>query len=216
VTSKAIAIQKNSRTPVRMFMALIVGSGLALALVFAQANPAAAQDRPASFADLAEQISTSVVNITTTTTVAGRTGPQGIVPEGSPFEDFFNNLDPNDRRAPRQSSALGSGFVISADGYIVTNNHVIEGADEIQIEFFPGEGQPSELLPAELVGTDPNTDIALLKVEYDTPLDFVEFGDSDAVGARVAGFLCLGWYRVGPQPRIVRYLRRLHPNGRCN
>jgi len=171
-------------------MGLIAGSGLALALVFAQANPAAAQERPVSFADLAEDISTSVVNITTTTTVASRTGPQGVVPEGSPFEDFFNNLDPNERGAPRQSSALGSGFVISADGYIVTNNHVIEGADEIEIEFFPGEGQPAQLLPAELVGTDPNTDIAVLKVEYDSPLDFVEFGDSDAVRYWFCDVIC--------------------------
>ena len=59
-----------------------------------------------------------------------------------------------------QSEALGSGFVISEDGYIVTNNHVIEGADEIEIEFFSGE-----TLEAKLVGTDPKTDIALLKVE---------------------------------------------------
>ena len=114
-----------------------------------------------------------MVNITTTTTVAGRTGPQGVVPEGSPFEDFFNEL-PDREGAPRRSSALGSGFVISEDGYIVTNNHVIEGADEILIEFFEGFE-----LPAELVGTDPNTDIALLKVEADEALKFVPFGDSD-------------------------------------
>ena len=189
MTSKAIAIQQDRAAPMRIFTALIVGAGLVLALIFAQANPAAAQERPVSFADLAERISPSVVNITTTTTVAGRTGPQGVVPEGSPFEDFFNNLDPNDRGAPRQSSALGSGFVISADGYIVTNNHVIEGADEIEIEFFPGDGQPQAFLPATLVGTDPNTDIALLKVEYDTPLQFVNFGDSDAVGSRVGDWV---------------------------
>ena len=117
--------------------------------------------------------------------VASRTGPQGVVPEGSPFEDFFND-DPG---GERRSSALGSGFVISADGFIVTNNHVIEGADQIEIEFFPGEGQPSELLPAELIGTDPNTDIAVLKVEYPTPLQFVSFGDSDGVGARVGDWV---------------------------
>ena len=64
--------------------------------------------------------------------------------------------------------------MISEDGYIVTNNHVIEGADEIQIEFFDGLGT----LPAEVMGTDPNTDIALLKVEADQPLPFVSFGDS--------------------------------------
>ena len=167
--SQAITLQQTGLDPRRALAALMLG----LALVIAQTFAAQAQDRPASLADLAEQISPSVVNITTTTTVAGRTGPQGVVPEGSPFEDFFNEL-PDREGAPRRSSALGSGFVISEDGYIVTNNHVIEGADEILIEFFEGFE-----LPAELVGTDPNTDIALLKVEADEPLNFVPFGDSD-------------------------------------
>ena len=167
--SQAITLQQTGLDPRRALAALMLG----LALVIAQTFAAQAQDRPASLADLAEQISPSVVNITTTTTVAGRTGPQGVVPKGSPFEDFFNEL-PDREGAPRRSSALGSGFVISEDGYIVTNNHVIEGADEILIEFFEGFE-----LPAELVGTDPNTDIALLKVEADEPLNFVPFGDSD-------------------------------------
>ncbi len=162
--------------------ALMVGMALAVATVV----PAKAQERPTTFADLAELVSPSVVNITTSTVIANNTGPQGVVPEGSPFEDFFEDFGNNEQR---RSSALGSGFVISADGFIVTNNHVIEGADEIEIEFFPGEGQPSELLPAELIGTDPNTDIALLKVEYDEPLQFVEFGDSDGVGARVGDWV---------------------------
>ena len=139
--------------------------------------PANARSAPASFADLAEQISPAVVNITTSTVIAGRTGPQGIVPEGSPFEEFFNNRPRNN--GPRRSSALGSGFVISEDGFIVTNNHVIEGADEIQIEFFPGDGQPAELLNAELIGTDEKTDIALLKVDADASLRHVPFGDSN-------------------------------------
>ena len=153
-----------------------VSLAVALALVVGQA--ATAQAKPESLAPLAQQISPAVVNITTSTVVEGRTGPQGIVPEGSPFEDFFrefqdrNNGDEN--RRPRRSSALGSGFVISEDGYVVTNNHVIESADEILIEFFDGEE-----LEAKVVGTDPNTDIALLKVEADEPLPFVSFGDSD-------------------------------------
>src|SRR6056297_595892 len=128
-----------------------------LALAFMLAQTLVAQARPESLAPLAQKISPSVVNITTSTTVEGRTGPRGIVPEGSPFEDFFREFQdrngPGDR--PRRSSALGSGFVISEDGYIVTNNHVIEMADEITIEFFAGD-----VLPAEVVGTDPNTDIA--------------------------------------------------------
>ncbi|MCI5111781.1 MAG: DegQ family serine endoprotease [Marivita sp.] len=156
-------------------------TSLSMILIVAQSLMGHAQE---SFANLAEKISPAVVNITTSTTVAGRTGPQGIVPEGSPFEDFFREFQDRNGQGdrPRRSSALGSGFVISEDGYIVTNNHVIEGADEIQIEFFEGFE-----LPATLVGTDPNTDIALLKVESETPLKFVKFGDSDT--ARVGDWV---------------------------
>jgi serine protease Do len=158
---------------VRALWFLVLGMAIAIAQVIA--TPARAA--PDSFADLAEQVSPSVVNITTSTTVAASTGgPQPIVPEGSPFEDFFRDfLDRNDgERRPRRSQALGSGFVISEDGYIVTNNHVIAEADEILIEFFSGDE-----LPAEVIGTDPNTDLALLKVESDEPLPFVPFGDSE-------------------------------------
>ncbi|MFP7571306.1 DegQ family serine endoprotease [Marivita sp. S2033] len=150
-------------------------------LIMAQSLSAQSQE---SFADLADKISPAVVNITTSTTVAGRTGPQGIVPPGSPFEDFFREFQDRGGQGdrPRRSSALGSGFVISEDGYVVTNNHVIEGADEILIEFFGGFE-----LPATIIGTDPNTDIALLKVESEEPLGFVNFGDSDT--ARVGDWV---------------------------
>ncbi|MDE9451842.1 Do family serine endopeptidase [Aliiroseovarius sp. Z3] len=158
---------------------------MALAVILATGMRAEARGAPDSFADLAEQVSPAVVNITTSTIVAQRTGNQPMIPEGSPFEDFFRDfLDRNqpggpngNDNAPRQrrSQALGSGFVISEDGFIVTNNHVIEGADEILIEFFNGGGE----LPAKVIGTDPNTDIAVLKVESDKPLPFVTFGDSD-------------------------------------
>ena len=180
----AIAIQHDQGQARRLLTTLFAAFALALAFVLAQTVASDAQNRPNTFADLAEQVSPAVVNITTSTTIAGRTGPQGIVPEGSPFEDFFNDLDrggPNG--GARRSSALGSGFVISSDGFIVTNNHVIEGADEILIEFFSGEE-----LPAELIGTDPNTDIAVLKVDADN-LPFVEFGDSNATGARVGDWV---------------------------
>lgn len=180
--ARAVAAQSSDTTTRQTWIAALL-TGMALSLV--TVVTADAQNRPATFAELAEQVSPAVVNITTSTVIASRTGPQGLVPDGSPFEDFFNN-DPG---GERRSSALGSGFVISADGYIVTNNHVIEGADEIEIEFFPGDGQPSELLAAELIGTDPNTDIAVLKVEYDTPLKFVEFGNSDGEGARVGDWV---------------------------
>ncbi len=155
---------------------------LTAALILAQAI--AAHARPESFADLAQKFSPAVVNITTSTTVAQGVGPAPMVPDGSPFEDFFRQFrdrgEGGDR--PRRSSALGSGFVISEDGYIVTNNHVIESADEIVIEFYEG----GELV-AEVVGTDPKTDIALLKVEAEGPLPFVSFGDSDT--ARVGDWV---------------------------
>jgi serine protease Do len=168
---KAVALSKEMKPLIQM-RGLWLGL-LTTALVLAQVMMANA--RPESLAPLAEQISPSVVNITTSTVVERPTGPQGIVPEGSPLEDLFNN-SPQGEGSPRsrRSSALGSGFVISEDGYVVTNNHVIEGADEILIEFFSGEESP-----AKVIGTDPKTDIALLKVETDQPLPFVPFGNSD-------------------------------------
>lgn len=185
---QAVTLMKALPDPRMAQMRLILVGFLALILAFAQTL--AAQARPQSLAPLAEQISPAVVNITTSTVIEGRTGPQGIVPEGSPFEDFFREFqDRNNREGqrPRRSSALGSGFVISEDGFVVTNNHVIEGADEILIEFFPGDGQPSDKLPAKVIGTDPKTDIALLKVEADQPLSFVPFGNSDT--ARVGDWV---------------------------
>ena len=150
-------------------LALVVGLGLGLA----PASDAQAFGTPESFADLADQVSPAVVNITTSAMVAGPADGMPMVPEGSPFQDFFEDFGPPGGGTHREG-ALGSGFVISEDGYIVTNNHVIEGADEIEIEFFSGER-----LKAKLVGTDLKTDIALLKVESDKPLPFVSFGNSD-------------------------------------
>ena len=164
------------------FRALMTGIVLTIVML---ARAASAQDRPGSFADLADKFSPAVVNITTATTVAGNAAPNPIVPEGSPFEDFFREFQDRNRGGedrPRRSSALGSGFVISEDGYVVTNNHVIESADEITIEFFNGTE-----LDATVVGTDPKTDIALLKVETEGPLPYVDFGDSD--NARVGDWV---------------------------
>jgi serine protease Do len=195
--SNAEAVVARRADPAGRFPALWT-SGLALAaalaLVAGAAGPALPQatdgavtpDRPAvdlipdSFAELAERLSPAVVNITTTTNVAEvDRGPGPVLPEGSPFEDFFRDFMERQPGRPgpgqRRSNALGSGFIISADGYIVTNNHVIEQADEVRVELYTG----GELV-AEVIGRDPRTDIALLKVESDEPLPFVEFGDSDA------------------------------------
>lgn len=174
--SKAIPLTRSEGLP-RRARAVLLALGLGLALTLGQAQGAFARGAPESFADLADQISPSVVNITTSAVVAGPTGGGPMVPEGSPFEDFFRDFmdrnNPGDR-GPRRSEALGSGFVISEDGYIVTNEHVIRDADEIEVEFFSGER-----LPATVIGKDTNTDIAVLKVESDEPLPFVQFGDSD-------------------------------------
>jgi serine protease Do len=164
----------RSRMAIAALMSVILVMTMLIGIVPARAQSAP----PATFADLVDQVGDAVVNITTSSIVASRQGPAPVVPEGSPLEDFFNEfLDrQSPDRGPRRSQALGSGFLISDDGYIVTNNHVIEGADEITIEFRAGF-----TLEAELVGTDPNTDIAVLKVTADAPLPFVDFGDSTAM-----------------------------------
>ncbi|PIB24487.1 serine protease [Amylibacter kogurei] len=173
---KSIAITRSDTTDHRQ--TYLIGAVLTLALLMAQTLVAHARGAPDSFADLAERLSPSVVNITTTTTVTQRADqpmmPQ--VPEGSPFRELFPDLfgGPDGQAPSRKASALGSGFVISADGFIVTNNHVIDKADEIIIEFFDGKE-----LEATLVGRDEKTDVAVLKVEASEPLPFVTFGDSD-------------------------------------
>ncbi|MDR0809859.1 MAG: Do family serine endopeptidase [Gemmobacter sp.] len=172
MTNFDLAPGRPRRSPLRLMGAALIGASIALGPV----APVHAGGAPESFADLAEQISPSVVNITTSALVETATKDTPRLPEGSPFQDFFNQFNGggNGDNEPRRSEALGSGFVVSEDGYIVTNNHVIEGADEIEIEFFSGDR-----LPAKLVGTDPKTDIALLKVQSDKPLPHVNFGDSD-------------------------------------
>lgn len=141
------------------------------------------QVMPESFADLVDQVSPAVVNITTSATISSPLGGGPQFPDGSPFSDLFRDFGfpgmppgPGGRgpMAEQRSNALGSGFVVSPEGLIVTNNHVIEGADEIEVEFFSGK-----TLPAKVVGKDEKTDIAVLKVESKDALPFVKFGDSD-------------------------------------
>ena len=132
-------------------------------------------NRPDSFADLAERLSPSVVNISTTTVVEGGGGNILPFPPGSPFEEFFRDLPNRDRR--RQAQALGSGFIISQDGVVVTNNHVIDEADEIRVTLANDRS-----FPATLLGRDPKTDIAVLKIDAGREqLQPVVFGDSDAM-----------------------------------
>ncbi|KCZ52984.1 Do family serine endopeptidase [Hyphomonas pacifica] len=127
--------------------------------------------QPQSFRDLSRRLMPAVVNISTSQTIA----PEGMptFPEGSPMERF-NEFFGRDEDGFRREGSLGSGFVISADGYIITNNHVIENADEIDVNFADGR-----VLKADLVGRDKDTDLAVLKVKSSTPLPFVDLADSD-------------------------------------
>ena len=148
------------------------------------AAPAAARG-PEGIADVAEQVIDAVVNISTKQKVdlnSGGAMPQ--LPPGSPFEEFFEEFFKN-RRGPgqgpngnapqsRRVNSLGSGFIIDAEGYVVTNNHVIADADEVSVILNDGS-----TLKAELIGTDKKTDLALLKVTPTKPLKAVKFGDSE-------------------------------------
>jgi serine protease Do len=152
--------------------AFLLMSGLAVA-------PLTAQNGPTSVAPLAKKLSDAVVNISTSQTVKG---PQGVplpnVPKGSPFEEFFDdffNKRGGGPRMDRKVSSLGSGFVIDGkEGLVVTNNHVIDGADEIIINFHDG----SKLKVDKVIGKDAKSDLALLKVSPKKPLADVKFGSS--------------------------------------
>ena len=130
---------------------------------------------PDGFSELAKRLSPAVVNISTAQTIEVDTSQAPAFEKGSPLERFNDFFGRGADRNGRVSKSLGSGFMISADGFVVTNNHVIEDADLIECTFPNGD-----TFEAELIGTDPATDIAVLKLESSKPFEFVEFGDSDA------------------------------------
>ncbi|SOE17549.1 serine protease Do [Hoeflea halophila] len=169
--------------PVR-FRAVTAAFAAAMLLASPAVMPAYAQSNngPASVADLAEGLLDAVVNISTSQNIGdgGRAQPRMPAPDGSPFQDFFDEFF-RDRQGDgprnRKVSSLGSGFVIDAEeGIIVTNNHVIDGADDIEVNFADGSK-----LKAELVGADSKTDLAVLKVEPVKPLTEVPLGKSDVI-----------------------------------
>ncbi|MEZ5831156.1 MAG: DegQ family serine endoprotease [Dongiaceae bacterium] len=145
----------------------------------AVAAPSYAGPVPDSFADLAAKVSPAVVNVSSTHVMQGQQG-QGVgpmpfdFPQGSPFEQFFKQFQDRQKEHPRKVTSLGSGFIIDTDGYIVTNNHVIDSAKDIQVTLTDGTEYP-----AKLIGNDPKTDLALLKVDAKKSLPYVSFGDSD-------------------------------------
>ena len=138
------------------------------------------KDYPGSFADLAEKLMPSVVNISTTQVITTRSNPFPFeFPPGSPFEDMFRDFgEPQERR----TSALGSGFIIDSKGIVVTNNHVIQGAEDI---FVTVNGEKE--FEADIVGTDPLSDIAVLKIKSEQNFSPIKFGDSDT--ARVGDWV---------------------------
>ena len=141
-----------------------------LIISFTNNNFVNASEIPSSFADLSEKLMPSVVNISTTTTITTKSNPFPFqFPPGSPFKDMFEGLPQE-----RQSSALGSGFIISKDGMVITNNHVIKGADDIFVKV-----NGNKDYKAELLGADPLSDIAVLKINSNENFVPVNFGDSD-------------------------------------
>ncbi|WP_045835221.1 Do family serine endopeptidase [Hyphomicrobium sp. 99] len=161
--------------------ALSVGVGFVALLFLGVSQPAFADfpNGPTSVAPLAKRLSDAVVNIATSQTVKGPAGvPLPKVPKGAPFEDFFDDFFNKRGGVPhgdRKISSLGSGFVIDGkEGLIVTNNHVIEGAEEIDINFHDG----SKLVVEKILGRDTKADLALLKVSPKKPLADVKFGSS--------------------------------------
>ena len=139
------------------------------------------------FVPLAKTAGKAVVNINTEKKMAQSAMP-GFPPEmfrnlPPGFDRFFEQFDPRGERGerggqPRMQRSLGTGFIISADGYIVTNNHVVAGADVVRVNL-EGTSGKDQALAAEIIGTDPETDLALLKVKTDKTLPFLSFGDSD-------------------------------------
>jgi serine protease Do len=173
----------RSTTPVgRAGLALLTAAVIAWP---ALTVPAAARG-PDGIADVAEQVIDAVVNVSTKQSVDLSSGAMPQLPPGSPFEEFFEEFFKNRRGqggqngqngqtpSPRRVNSLGSGFIIDTSGLVVTNNHVIADADEVNVILNDGT-----TLKAEVIGRDQKTDLAVLKVTPTKPLKAVKFGDSD-------------------------------------
>jgi serine protease Do len=145
---------------------------------FAQSNPPVSAVLP-NIADLADRLLPAVVEISVKSKVAGPTQAMPDLPDDAPFKDFFDDFfkrrqEQGEGPSGRTVSSLGSGFIIDSTGLIVTNNHVVEGQETMEVHLQDGRN-----LKAELVGRDPKTDLAVIRVKSDTPLPALTFGDSD-------------------------------------
>ena len=163
----------------------LMAGGFALVFITASGVASAASLPPDSFADLAAKVTPAVVNISSTRHVASEeTDAPFDFPPGSPFEQFFKQFRNRQGRqhGGEDMKALGSGFIIDSSGYVVTNDHVIDDATDIQVTLNNGKD-----FPAKVIGVDKKTDLALLKVQAPTPLPYVSFGNSDS--ARVGDWV---------------------------
>lgn len=147
-----------------------------------QATPAEAQGVPESFTKLAEMFSPAVVNIRAEKSLSVKGQPnrqfknQPPFEKGNPFHDFFEKFFGDQPPKEFRQRGLGSGFIIDENGYIVTNNHVVEGTDKIKVIL-----KDKREFDAKIVGLDPNTDLALIKITPDNHLPIIKLGDSDAL-----------------------------------
>ena len=150
----------------------VINLSLILILLILPAPFVYSEATPISFADLAERLMPSVVNISSTQTIKTTSNPFPFqFPPGSPFEDMFKEFN---RPTERKATALGSGFIIDKKGIVITNNHVIEGAEDIIVSV-----NGSTEYKAKVIGKDPYMDLAVLQIESDEKFETVDFGNSD-------------------------------------
>jgi serine protease Do len=155
----------------KVLRSVVLAALLAAGLSGGITQTASARGVPEGFADLAEKSLPAVVNISTTQTLSSDSQGQDL---DELFRQFLDRQQGGEAPKPRRATSLGSGFIIDASGFVVTNNHVIENADEITVIT-----HDNEEFKAKLIGTDEKTDLALLKIEAGKPLPFVNWGNSD-------------------------------------
>jgi len=155
----------------KVLRSMVLAALLAAGVSGGFGQTASARGTPEGFADLAEKSLPAVVNISTTQTVNSDSQSQDL---DELFRQFLDRQQGGEAPKPRRATSLGSGFIIDATGFVVTNNHVIENADEITVIT-----HDNEEFKAKLIGTDEKTDLALLKIESGKPLPFLNWGNSD-------------------------------------
>ena len=155
----------------KVLRSAVLAALLAVGLSGSLSQVASARGMPDGFGDLAEKSLPAVVNISTTQTLSSDSQGQDL---DELFRQFLDRQQGGEAPKPRRATSLGSGFIIDATGFVVTNNHVIENADEITVIT-----HDNEEFKAKLIGTDEKTDLALLKIEAGKPLPFVNWGNSD-------------------------------------